>query len=204
MGDGAGPEAWDAALHRPEGLVRGTSPGGFATRLQQWLRDAQVDEAARQRTREHWLRDVAEQEATLAGVLADLAERRGPVVVRTGAGRRHHGTITALGVDFVTLATASGSEVLLASRALGVIRTAPAMTVTMGDRMVSTELRLTDVLAELAAERERVVIVTVAGDDAVTGRLRSVGHDVVALRTETDPPATAYVPVAVIGEVTLV
>jgi hypothetical protein len=67
---------------------------------------------------------------------------------------------------------------------------------------VSTELRLTDVLVELATDHERVRLVTKAGE-TVTGVLRSVGHDVVVLRTDADPPGTAYVPQGAVVEVTI-
>lgn len=203
MVDRSGDESWDAALRAPDGLVRGAGAGSFSARLERWVAEARVDDAAAQRSRERWLREVAEQEATLAGVLADLAERRTAVAVRTSAGRQHHGTIQVIGVDFVALRLASGTEVLLAVRGLGVVRTAPAVDAALGDRAVATELRLADVLAELAAERERVLLVTTSGGDAVAGVLRSVGQDVVVLRTDAERPGTAYVPLAAIGEVAI-
>lgn len=186
-----------------DGVLRGPGAESFAARLDRWVADARVDEAALQRSRERWLREVAEQEATVSGVLADLAERRVALTVRTGAGRRHHGTIGVVGADFVALQLAAGAEVLLAVRGIGVVRTAPTVDAALGDRVVATDLRLADVLSELAVDREQVLLVTTAGDDAVAGRLRSVGQDVVVLRTTTEPPATAYVPLAAIGEVAI-
>jgi hypothetical protein len=203
MVDRSGDESWDAALRAPDGLVRGADAGSFSARLERWVAEARVDDAAAQRSRERWLREVAEQEATLAGVLADLAERRTAVAVRTSAGRQHHGTIKVIGVDFVALRLASGTELLLAVRGLGVVRTAPAVDAALGDRAVATELRLADVLAELAAERERVLLLTTSGGDAVAGVLRSVGQDVVVLRTDAERPGTAYVHLAAIGEVAI-
>lgn len=193
---------WDGAAGADGLLGRGAS-GSFTARLDRWVADARVDAAALARARERWLRDVAEQEATVPGVLADLAERRTAVAIRTSAGRRHLGVVDVIGLDFVALRPAAGPDVLLAVRGLGVIRTAPAVDAALGDRVVATELRLGDVLTELAADRERVLVVTLAGDDAVSGRLRSVGQDVVVLRTEADQPGTAYVPLAAIGEVTI-
>lgn len=183
--------------------MRGPSGGTFSARLERWVAEARVDEAAAQRSRERWLREVAEQEATLAGVLADLAERHTAVAVRTSAGRQHHGTIQVIGADFVALRLASGAEVLLAVRGLGAVRTAPDVEAALGDRALATALRLADVLAELAAERERVVLVTTSGDDAIAGELRSVGQDVVVLRTDAERAGTAYVPLAAIGEVAI-
>ncbi|NDH11437.1 MAG: hypothetical protein EBY44_06880, partial [Actinobacteria bacterium] len=63
--------------------------------LQRWVADGQVDEAARARSRRRWLENVATEEATLGGVLLDLAERGRPVIVRTLAGHRVTGPIIA-------------------------------------------------------------------------------------------------------------
>src|SRR3546814_20125633 len=83
------------------------------------------------------------------------------------------------------------------------LRTLPAEDPTVGDRAVTTELTLVEILAGLAADRERVVLVTRAGGDSVTGELRSVGQDVAVLRTDAQPPATVYVPLASVAEITL-
>lgn len=183
--------------------MRGGEAASFSARLDRWVADARVDEAALRRARERWLRDVAEQETTLSGVLADLAERHVPVTLRSTTGRRHHGTIQVIGADFVGVRTATGVEVLVALHAVGSLRTAPAVEATLGDRMVVTELRLADVLSNLAEDRERVLLVTRSGDAVIAGELRSVGHDVVVLRVDGERPATTYVPTAAVAEVSL-
>lgn len=203
MDDRRGARHGEAALGRYEGLLSGDPARSFTSRLDRWVADARVDEAARARARERWLRSVAEQEATIAGVLVDLTERAAGVALSTTAGRRHRGWIRALGADFVALCPASGTEVLVALQAISVVRTLPTEDPAAGDRVVSTELTLAEVLTELAAERERVLLVTCAGSDSVSGELRSVGHDVVVVRADTDLPATAYVPLTAIAEVTL-
>lgn len=194
---------WASALGAPDDLVRGGDAATFTARLDRWAADARVDDAALRRARERWLRQVAEQETTLSGLLADLAERHVPVTLRSTAGRRHQGTIQVIGADFVGLRGATGAEVLVALHAVGSLRTGPSVDATLGDRMVVTELRLADVLAGLAEDRERVLLVTRAGDDAIAGELRSVGHDVVVLRVDGDRPSTAYVPTAAVAEVCL-
>ena len=55
--------------------------GDLAARLERWAAEARVDEAARTRSRERWLRRQAEESGTLAGVLADLLEAGRAVVV---------------------------------------------------------------------------------------------------------------------------
>jgi hypothetical protein len=148
------------------------------------------------------MRQAAEEDATLWGVLADLGERRVAVALRTRSGRSHQGAVRVVGDDFVALRTATG-ELLVAVPAIGIVRTAPGVAAATGDRSVRAELGLGDVLARLAAERERVLVVTLDGDDAVSGQLRSVGNDVVVIRTDSDRPVTAYVRLAAIGEVTV-
>lgn len=196
-----GDQAWKAAVHHPDDLLRGRDTSSFAARLDRWVAEARVDEAALQRARERWLRDAAEQEATFSGVLSDLAERHAGVVIGV-RGRRHHGVVVAIGVDFVALRLSTGAEVLVAIDQIGIVRTSPAASDAVGDRIVSTELRLSDVLVELSADRDRVRVVT-STDDVVSGILRSVGHDVVVVRTDGEPPGTAYVPRTAVVEVTI-
>jgi hypothetical protein len=181
--------------------VRGEGRPSLAARLDEWLADARVEGSADARARERWLRAAAEADATVAGVLLDLAERHVAVAVSTTAGRRHQGVIGVIGADFVAVRTAGGAEVLVALAAIGSVRTGPLVAPAVGERIVTTELRLTEVLAELAVERSRVLLVT-AGD-LVAGELRAVGYDVVTIRTDAEPSTTAYVPMAGVAEVSL-
>jgi hypothetical protein len=165
---GSGP--WGDALAHPDDVVAGAERPGFASRLDRWVADARVDDAAQRRTRERWLRAVAEQEATMAGILLDLAERAATVSLTTTSGRRHRGAIDAIGADFVALRPASGGEILAPLPAVAAVRALAEVDTTIGDRATTTELRLAEVLAELAAERERVLVITRSGDDAVRRR----------------------------------
>lgn len=61
--------------------------------LQDWMSDARISEAARRRRRLGSWRTHGPDEATFAGVLADLADRRCPVRVSFGADRHHVGII---------------------------------------------------------------------------------------------------------------
>lgn len=185
---------------RGDDLLRGPRATSFSTRLDRWVADARIDEAALGRARERWLREVADQEATFGGVLIDLAERAAPVVIHVRGGRRLHGTIRAIGADFAAVELTTGAAVLVATKAITQLRTAPQVPSTVGDRVVRTELRLADVLSELAADRERIAVVT-RGGDTIAGELRSVGQDVVVLRTQATEPAAAYVPLGTIDEV---
>jgi hypothetical protein len=70
--------------------------------------------------------------------------------------------------------------------------------------VVRADLGLAEMLSVLAAERPRVLVVTLASDEGVAGELRSVGRDVVTIRLDGDPQASAYVAVDAIAEVSLV
>src|SRR5262245_6119327 len=104
-------------MEPPQRTPAGVLGGDLAARLDRWVAEARVDEAARRRSRERWLRRQAEEESTVAGVLVDLLERGRPVTVHTRQGRRHHGEVRALGADFVAVATGQGT-VLVALAAL--------------------------------------------------------------------------------------
>lgn len=193
--------AREAATGAEDGILLGASRSGFAGRLDRWVADARVDLAAEQRTRERWLQDVAAQEATTLGVLLDLAERQTSVALSTVGGRRHRGAVGSVGADFVALRVASGPDVLVALRAVASVRTMPAEDPVPGDRAVVVHLALAEVLSELAADRERVVVQ--AGAEQLAGELRSVGADVVVLRIDGTPPSSAYLPLDGITEVAL-
>jgi len=193
----------DPALPPPDGLLRDARTAGLAARLDAWLADARIEGSADARARERWLSAAAEADATFAGVLLDLAERGTPLTVRTSAGRHHHGCLDVIGADFVAIRTAGGTDVLVTLAAITSVRTAPLVDAAVGARVVTTDLGLSEVLAELAADRARVLLVTSGGDGAVAGELRAVGYDVVTVRTDADPPATAYLPAGAITEVAL-
>lgn len=179
----------------------------FTARLDRWLAEVRVDEAALQRARERWLREVAEQESTLIGVLADLAERRATVIVTARGGRRHQGVIRMIGVDFLVIAGHADVEALVALATIAVVHTASKVGTAGSDRAVTSDLRLADVLVELAADRARVVLLVGASNgalgDVVSGSLLSIGHDVAVVRTDAAVAGRAYVPLAAIREVTV-
>jgi hypothetical protein len=83
------------------------------------------------------------------------------------------------------------------------VQTRPGEAPAIGDRPITTALRLSDVLAELAGERSPALLVMADGDEAVAGIVRSVGTDVVVVRLAGDAPGTAYVPLGAITEVVL-
>src|SRR5918994_1279250 len=158
--------------------------------------------AARRRSRERWLRQQAGEETSLRGLLVDLAERGTPVAVNMRGGRRHRGIVRAVGTDFVALASGA-ADVIVALAVVSSVRTRPGEVPPLGDRPVTTSLRLVEVLAELAAEREPALMTMSDGRDTVAGEVRSVGQDVVVVRTSGQSPAIAYVPLDAVGDLVL-
>lgn len=189
--------------HRRDQLIGPVDGLGFAARLDRWVADARVDDSAAGRAKERWLQAAAEADATFGGVLLDLAERGGAVTVGLAAGRRHQGVVEVIGGDFAALRLAQGGEVLVTMAAIASVRTAPRADQALGERVTTTGLRLADVLAELAAERARVLLVTDGGADSVAGELRAVGRDVITLRADGEPTTTAYVRLGAVAEVVL-
>ena len=189
---------------RPVDLAGGRD-GEWASRLERWAAEARVDVAAEARSREQWLRRQAEEEGTLAGVLADLADAGVAVRLHLRAGGPFAGRIRAVGADLVAVVGdgAPGSVAVVALDAICSVRTGPAVRPVTGDRAgPSPTMRLADVLVGLAAEREPVRVVTVDGE-AVAGVVRAVGQDVVTLRAGAGggAAATAYVAVAAVAAV---
>ena len=195
----------------------------LSSHLARWAAEARVEDAARRRAGERWLRQQAEESGSLAGVLTDLAERGAAVVIRTRGGRQHRGRVHTVGLDLVALDSADtgpvndgltddgladvgvggAGQTVLALAAVASVRPQVGQPAVTGDRPLRTSLRLAEVLAGLAAERERARLVTLGGEDAVTGTVQAVGRDVIAVRTEAQAAAIVYIPLAAVGEVTL-
>ena len=172
------------------GVLGGTD--AFARSLERWAADAVVDEAARQRARQRWLRIQAEEEATVAGALVDLAERARPLVLDVGD-HRLRGRVVGVGSDFVAMHTDRDQDVLVRIGAVEVVRAEPGERDVVGDRTVLVDVALAAVIGPLAADRPEVMVRTRSGT-VVRGELRSAGTDVLRLRGEGDPPAPIWVP----------
>ena len=147
--------------------------------LQRWVADSQVDEAARARSRRRWLENAATEEATLGGVLLDLAERRRPVTVRTLVGHRITGPIIAVGADFIAVADARLGDTLMPTTRIATVQPAPGDDLPAGDRRHDVVLTFGDALMELAAERPEVMVGV--GDETLRGELRTASTEVVTL-----------------------
>ena len=163
---------------RPVDLTAGDPLGA----LQRWIADGRIDEAARARARQHWLERQAAEEATLFGVLVDLAERGRPVTVTTSATRRVVGPVVAVGADFAILCDPRLGDVFVPMERLAVVRPAPGDALPTGDRPAGITLTLGAALMELAADRPDVIAAT-AGEH-IRGDMVSVGADLLTIATD--------------------
>lgn len=165
--------------------------------LERWAADAAVDEAARARTRARWLRIQADEEASLAGTLVDLAERSRPVVLDL-ADHRIRGVVVGIGADFVALRTDQERDALVRTAVIDVVRAEPGGVDVRGDRHALVDVGLAGVLGPLAADRPEVLVRTVGGA-VVRGELRSAGTDVARVRVDGEPPTPVWLPVGSIA-----
>jgi hypothetical protein len=177
--------------------------------LARWMGEERTTEAVRSRSRERWLRQQAIEEATFAGIVLDLAERGQPVIVRTTAGRTHHGHVVAVATDFVVIAGPGHRVTLLALDAVALVRPAGAHDPArqrpepMGDRAAAVPVTFTAALAGLAGDRPHIQLAVAGATEPLVGELRAVGDDVLTLRQATNPPQDAYVRLASVTECSL-
>ncbi|MEM7142791.1 MAG: hypothetical protein AAF548_17340 [Actinomycetota bacterium] len=165
--------------HEPVRLTPDDPLAGLAT----WLADGRVDAAAAERARQRWLERQAAEDATLVGVLLDLAERGRPVVARTSGGRNATGRVAALGADFVVVREERLGDVLVPTRALAMVRPSRGDRSPVGDRPAALAIVMEEALVELAADRPEVLVS--AGGEEIRGDLRSAGRDVLAVELDT-------------------
>ena len=174
----------------------------MARHLVRWAADARVDEAGRARARARWLRRQAEEEATFAGVVVDLAEREAVVLVRTTSGRRHRGVVAVVGADFLLLRAEPPRWLLLPFGAVTTVRGIDeAGRPAAGRREPTVDLLLGEALDAMASDRTRVAVVAAGDPDPVSGELEAVGDDVLTVRLDAQTPNRAYVRIALVTEI---
>lgn len=187
----------------PGSFLDGDDPSSFVDELEAWAAEGRAEQAAAARARERWLRQQAEEEASLLGVLTDLVERGAAAAVSTASGRRHQGRLAALGRDFVALRVPGGFDVLVRITSVASVRPGPGpVPPTSGSPRRPVGLALVDVLARVASERPRAQL-GLRGGDVVTGELRGIGADVVTVRLDGEPRGLAYVRLDSISDISL-
>ena len=150
--------------------------------LARWLADCLVDEAAAARSRQRSLEQQAAQEASIAGVLLNLAERGRLVNIKTLTGQTCEGHLTSVGADFVFMHAHENQELLIPNRSIAVIKSSGTNCLSLGTRTPST-VCLADTLEWLAADKAHVEVVV--ADETVRGRLQTSGTDLIAISVAT-------------------
>jgi hypothetical protein len=170
--------------------------------LLELLDEARADGAGDARERQRSLRRQAEEDASLAGMLLDLAETGSTVTLRTVTGGVHHGPVVAVGADFCVLRSDHGADVFVPMKAVATLRPHPGERhpAPSGDRSPPSELHLLDLLGTMAPDRPRIAVGTLDGEQ-VPGQLRAVGRDVVTLALDADRRALCYLSASSICEV---
>lgn len=168
---------------------------------EQLLSDAKADGLAQERIRERWLRLQATESATLVGSLLDLAEAGIAVSIWLAGDRRFDGFLVGLGADVAVLAD-RGDHTLVRLDAVRVVRPRPGQSprVASGDRTAALDLRLVELLAQVADGEPSVTVGFVSGE-TVTGTLLTVGADVLTIRLAPGPDGLAYCSAGAVASV---
>jgi hypothetical protein len=169
--------------------------------LESWVATSSADAAVDGRRRSRGLAAQAAEEATLAGLLLDLAERGALVVITTTGGRQHRGAVVLVGQELVVVDTEPAGVALVRLDAVAGVRTAPGSVPVVGDRPPHLRVGWVEALAVLAVERPRVRA-ALAGGASWVGELRAVGVDVATIRLDGDAALT-YLAVHAIEDVVL-
>ncbi len=173
-----------------------------ADQLSAWLAEARVDAAATERRKQWWLRRQAEEQASLVGVVLDLAERGRPVVLSDRSGGSHRGRLSLVGADVVVIETGRG-DIVVPLAALTAVRPDPGAASTIGDRRAESDVDLVTVMTVIAGDRPRVMV-ALDGGETLSGDLVSAGLDVLRLLVDGPGRDSAYVAYRSISHVRIV
>jgi len=169
----------------------------------QWLADASSSETTRRRSLEHSLLRQIRETATLAGSLAELAERARVVTVCTTWGSSLSGLITRLGENYIELTSESALS-LLRINSLAFLPVATDDFLSDRDHHVSHDRSFTERVRTLAVERPSVCVTGHLGTVKVNGILEHVGADVMTITIDGPKRSSALVPIARVALVHLV
>jgi len=188
-GSGA-PGEWRDAARRTEGGE--SAPEWHAPRLdpvEEWASEIRTDAATQRRRRENWLRRQAADDASLVGVLVDLAEQGHLVRIATVGGGSHQGRLRGAGSQVLVL-ECGRTRVLVAVDAVTTVQAVPGdddVISPVGHRVDDDPTTLSDLLSHSVDDGVEVTLVT-RGGQVVSGEVASVGRDVVLVRPDRRTP----------------
>lgn len=158
--------------------------------------EARHRDALARRSGERWLRQQAQDRATLSGVLLSAGEHATTVAVRTSVATVRSGTVRGVGLDHVALAC-DEQVALLRLGAVTMVTLEPGTASTVaGAAREGFDRTFDEALANVAAELSPVAL-TLTGGGRVSGVLRSVGEDVATIATDA---GIVFVPLGAIAE----
>ncbi|MGH9300791.1 MAG: hypothetical protein ACRD0I_10315 [Acidimicrobiales bacterium] len=172
--------------------------------LARWRSDAADLDSASGRARRAEMMRQAAQESDFADLLCDLAEGRFPVVIHTAAGRRHQGIVSIVGADFLEFRSIDneGRRIVPLAQVISVRRSQTGPIAGLGPhRPTRPQVRLVEVLEDLAQERGRIAACTIGDDsEAVVGTLHSVAADFLVVDLDGPTRTRVYLPLASLAE----
>lgn len=151
------------------------------------------ENAVGQRWRQTAQGQLAAEESRFAGLLRDVAERGIVVTLDSASGRRHRGTIEAVGRDYCVI-----NSVIVSARAVVAVQL-PGLPLAASPRESPTGGQsLSELLTDWAADRVRIRIWVTGQPVPKGGQLYAVGADMVSLTVDEQ---TIAVPLSAIVEV---
>ena len=174
----------------------------IANEADQWVRllDRATEEhrAAGRRIRSMAAK-IDEEEATLLGLLIDIAETDEQASVSVVDGSDHLARIDSVGVDVVILITSLGRRLLVPLRQIVGVETPSKRTRPLSGQREPAEIGLASLLFAYAPLRPEVSLRRTGRTDQVRGRLWSCGRNVCTIRT--DDARLVHIPIDAIAEV---
>ncbi|MCU0310264.1 MAG: hypothetical protein MUE36_04890 [Acidimicrobiales bacterium] len=165
--------------------------------LDRWLAEVRVDDAARSRAEVAEQRSRAAEEATLPGVLTDLAGRGEPVGLMMRSGVQHRGWVRLVGPDAAVLRLETRQWLAVRLAAISALRTVSSSPVP-GEADPSTSSRFERLV--LAAAQPGDWVVVTSGSTTFGGSLVSASAGVAVVRLDNSD--IAYVNLGATDEVT--
>ncbi len=148
--------------------------------LRRLLDAARIDAAVRSRSGVAALRQRRSEDASLTGLLANLAERAAPVTISTTSGIERRGVIRVAGHHGIILENSGGIASLMRATAIASIRTQRFHDL-HGDGSPASTMSWPTMIASLV-EPDDEVSITIARE-TTRGRVRSISRSLVIVTT---------------------
>lgn len=164
--------------------------------LDDWMATSRTDEAARNRRRTAAWREHGPVDASLAGVLLDLADRGTEVLLSLTGGRSHRVVIIEVAATWVLARTRADDCVLLRLRCVASLDCC-ALPLSFGERSAPVTAGFVATLHRLAEVGD--VITMWSGAQTTSGELRVLGDEIAVVAL--DAATTRYVSLDEVDEV---